>query len=103
MPMDTTNEGLQEKLRAEAQPKRKLAWELLKQTRNAAYVALRYNYPLSVMQEALQHVEKEYGPRPPNTHPAGYRSPDFRRPEELLPETSQSTRVPGEDDDLGED
>lgn len=102
MPMDIIDKGTQEQLRAHAHPKRKLAWELLKQTRNAEYVALRYDYPIDTMKEALEHVEKQYGPRPPDTHPAGYRNPDFKRPTKVLPETSEITRVPGEDGDLGE-
>jgi len=43
-------DGLPEKAR------RALAWELLKQTRNPEYVALRYEYPIDTMREALKRI-----------------------------------------------
>lgn len=49
------DERLQE-ARGRAKTRRELAWELLKASRNPAYVALRYGYPLCVMEEALKKI-----------------------------------------------
>jgi hypothetical protein len=36
--------------------RRRLAWELLKQTRNPEYVALRYDFPVANMRAALEQI-----------------------------------------------
>ena len=39
--------------------RRRLAWELLKQTRNPEYVALRYDFPVANMRAALEQLPDE--------------------------------------------
>lgn len=41
-----------------AKPRRVLAWELLKQSRNPTYVAMRYGYTVAAMEEALRELER---------------------------------------------
>jgi hypothetical protein len=48
-----------EKFRKTAKSKRELAWELLKQTRNPTYVAMRYGYSIAAMEEALKKVPQK--------------------------------------------
>lgn len=93
-----------EKLAETAPTRRELAWALLKQTRNAAYVAMRYGYDISIMEEALERLP------PPETDPIPGRraeslSPllDRGKPKqagELLEDLP--SREPGSDDNLGE-
>ena len=87
----------------QSEARRRAAWELLKDTRNPEYVALRYDYPVETMRKALAKI-------PPDTPAPFRRSPGaeachstIRRASELIPETLRRSRVPGEDDDLGED
>ena len=39
--------------------RRRLAWELLKETRNPEYVALRYEFPVANMRAALEKIPDE--------------------------------------------
>lgn len=85
--------------------RRRLAWELLKSTRNPDYVALRYGYPVETMRAALEKIPKEQ--KPTRRSPAAARvHSTIKRARELIPETLRRPRVPerepGSDDDLGE-
>jgi len=40
-----------------AKSKRELAWDLLKQTRNPTYVAMRYGYTVQQMERALEKMK----------------------------------------------
>ena len=79
---------------------RELAWELLKQTRNPAYVSLRYEFPVDVLEKALERIPDEKPTWKRIREIAELDRPgNFKRPGEILPETIQSERIPGEDDD----
>lgn len=45
-----------EKAKKTALSKKRQAWELLKQTRNPKYVALRYGYDIETMEKALEKI-----------------------------------------------
>lgn len=92
-----------DKLRKNAPTKRALAWELLKQTRNPQYVAMRYDYPLETMERALESIPEEktvyqqtHGRR--NSPPARTDDSSLKRASESIPEMAR-TREPGEDDE----
>lgn len=97
-----------ERHKQNARSKRLLAWELLKQTRNPEYVALRYGYPVETMRKALEKIPSpNAGPfRRSATGEAIHRT--LKRARDVLPENlrapatseSKSSREPGEDDDL---
>ena len=74
--------------------RRKWAWELLKNTRNPEYVALRYDFPVSVMREALAKM--------PDEEPLWkqLQAPQCRPKGNAPPPVPQVEREPGEDDDL---
>lgn len=91
-----TDEDL-ERARKNATSKRRLAWELLKQTRNPTYVSLRYGFPLEALEKALEGM--------PPIEPIRERSASadaihstFKRASELIPEAT-GAREPGEDDE----
>lgn len=79
--------------------RKRLAFELLKQTRNPTYVSLRYGFPVADLEKALEKI--------PDTTARSYRRSDsaariyagLRRAGTLLPNFEKS-REPGEDDDL---
>lgn len=87
-----------ERAKQNARTRRQLAWELLQQTRNPKYVALRYGYPIETMEKALEKVPEK---------PAAFNRSDsaasvhsaIKRASELLPENLRRSRVPGEDDE----
>lgn len=84
----------------DAPTRRELAWELLKQTRNAAYVALRYEYPIPMMEEALKKIPivktvRERLAEQNALHDAHRR----QARERALQEDAKPTREPGEDDE----
>jgi hypothetical protein len=84
-----------------AKTRRELAWELLKQTRNAPYVALRYGYDIETMEAALEKIPTSSEPRGKANNSDKRKHSPLKRARDLLPEVTRS-RVPGEDDDLGE-
>ena len=75
--------------------RRRLAWELLKQTRNPEYVALRYEIPVANLRAALEQI--------PDEEPLWQRlqSPQTRW-KGTRPSQSEIAveREPGSDDDL---
>lgn len=88
-----------ERYKKNAMTRRRLAWELLKQTRNPTYVALRYGYPVETMQKALEKIPDDSGRPVTRSAPADAIHSSIKRARELIPETCR-TREPGEDDDL---
>jgi hypothetical protein len=94
-----------EKLAKEAPSRRELAWELLKQTRNATYVAMRYGYDIETMEKALSKIPEDESLHR-KLNPRGYGPPPLldrgkpKQASEALPESYR--REPGSDDDLGE-
>lgn len=95
----------------QSQARRRAAWELLQDTRNPEYVALRYGYPIETMREALKKIP-EPEQRPFKRSPAAEACHNqLQRIGEIVPpgafgKRAASSRVrsrePGEDDDLGE-
>jgi len=88
--------------------RRELAWQLLKETRNPEYVALRYGYPVETMRAALEKIPNEKSvyqkeqERRRRQHTAARSHSSLKRASELVPENVRRSREPGEDDDLGE-
>lgn len=95
-----------EKLAKTALSRRQLAWKLLKQTRNATYVAMRYGYDIDTMEKALEKIPEEeplhrkLAKRADRDAPLLGRASEPRRASEALPETLQAPREPGSDDEL---
>lgn len=77
--------------------RRRLAWELLKQTRNPTYVALRYGFPKETLEAALEKIPIQQT-APSRSAPARTIHSSLKRASELLPKNLG--REPGEDDDL---
>ena len=79
--------------------RRKLAWELLKNTRNPEYVALRYEFPVQAMRDALAKM--------PDEEPLWKRLQGEQNRFKGKPRTHNFDdlveREPGSDDDLGGD
>ena len=48
-----------EKFAKTAKSRRELAWDLLKETRNPTYVAMRYGYSIAQMEEALAKIPEK--------------------------------------------
>lgn len=48
-----------EKFARTAKSRRQLAWDLLKESRNPAYVALRYGYSIQEMEQALEKIPQK--------------------------------------------
>lgn len=100
-----------EKLAKTALSRRQLAWNLLKQTRNPTYVAMRYGYDIDTMEKALETIPEEKPLHQQLAERARHSPPllDRGKPDpargaekklgDLLPGVS---REPGSDDDLGE-
>ena len=79
--------------------RRKWAWELLKNTRNPEYVALRYDFPVSAMREALAKLPDE---EPLWKRLQGEKNRVKKKGGTVKPPPLPE-REPGSDDDLGED
>lgn len=94
-----------EELAKTALSRRQLAWNLLKQTRNATYVAMRYGYDVETMEKALEKIPEEeplyrkLAERARHSPPVLDRGKPEKRLGDLLPSPG---REPGSDDDREE-
>ena len=84
--------------RKTAKSTRQLAWDLLKQTRNAPYVALRYGFDIETMEKALEKIPPDDDrPRERSVTADGIRS-QLRHASTLLDPIAKG-REPGQDDE----
>ncbi len=81
-----------ERAKKTAIPKRRQAWELLKQTRNAKYVALRYGYPIETMEKALEQIPDDSGVKPDRSPSAETAHSTIKRAVDVLPETLRKNK-----------
>ena len=93
-----------EHFKQSALTKRELAWNALKQTRNPDYVAVRYGFPVETMRQALEKIPDNRVPQPATSrhNSAVGRNAEMLTAGDALPGITQRSRIPGEDDDLGE-
>lgn len=89
-----------EKFKKNSMTRKRLAWELLKQTRNPVYVSLRYDFPVEDLEKALEKIPDDTGRPFKRSDSAARIYSGLRRAGEVLPPIAQS-REPGEDDDIG--
>ena len=80
-----------------ATTKKRLAWQLLKQTRNPTYVSLRYGFSVEALEKALEGIP-ETSERVERSDSAKSIISTFKSGRELIPEAAK-TREPGEDDE----
>lgn len=78
-----------ERFEKTALSRRELAWKALKTTRNPLYVAMRYGYPVAVMQAALDKLPPpQVGRgRVDDPTPASTGTDEPRRASEVLPDS----------------
>lgn len=82
--------------------RRALAWDALRTTRNPEYVAVRYNYPVKTMRDALAKIpetETVYQVLQKRKHPLANTVSGPTRARDLLPETCGGSSVPKPDDE----
>ena len=89
--------------------RKRLAWELLQDTRNPEYVALRYGYPVEDLRKALATIPEDT--EGPHVRSSAARTchDTIKRAAEAIPPglfgkraAPVPEREPGSDDDLGE-
>ena len=92
----------EERKRQAERIRRREAWEMLRTTRNADYVALRFDYPVEKMRAALEKIPHVKTPDFVRSASAERAFHNAKPIGDLMPETVTRARVPGEDDDLEE-
>ena len=90
----------EERKRQAERIRRREAWEMLRVTRNADYVALRFGYTVEKMRAALEKIPHVKAPDFVRSAAAGNALSNMARMVDVIPETLARSRVPGEDDDL---